>query len=106
MPQCVCVNRHINNNNNGLMNHFIVGTEQSQIMIIDVRQEDNKQSIVQTLGSQGDQPGQFNSQVYGISLDENNNLWTTDHGNHRIQKFINQRMLQMSTFLMGERIIK
>ena len=117
-PCSVCVNRHHsqhhnNNNNNQTINYnsnlFFVGTSQSEILIYDSRkqqqqqqnEEEDNRMIIERIGSEGNQPAQFNSFVYGICIDEIGSIWVTDYYNNRIEQFALQRQQQMSTFIMG-----
>ncbi len=67
-------------------NHFIIGTNQSQILIFDVRKEE-KGEVIQTIGSKGKEPGQFTQEIYGVCVNNNGTLLTTDFNNNRIQMF-------------------
>ena len=78
-PISVCVDQYANSH------RFLVGTEQSQILVFDAR---NENKVLQTIGSKGDQPGQFDSSIRGVCVNEiDGTLLATDWNNHRIQIF-------------------
>ena len=70
-------------------NEIVVGSDY-QVLIYDVRQQDQVCQVIQTLGNQqnekGNDIGEFNV-VCGVCVDDEGALWVTDFGNHRVQRF-------------------
>ena len=79
-PMSVCVDRYAN------CHRLLVGTEQLQILVLDVR--NNNYKVLQIIGSKGEQLGQFSNYIEGVYVNGlDSSLLATDTDNHRIQIF-------------------
>ena len=76
-PLSVCVDYHQGSH------RVIVGTYQSQILVFDA----SNNQVIQILGSQGQQPGQFANYIYGVCVASDGILLATDNHNHCVQIF-------------------